>query len=110
MFQEKEEDLHVLQFGSDCQKMGGETVVQRFSSTVQSVVQAEHGVIGRSCWAVPSVWPHTEHLHLPLNTTLSTPEGCRDTNPIVCRCRTVVPTCSARLKSGYPPLQEGKSH
>lgn len=51
MFQEKEEDLHVLQFGLDCQKVGGETVVQRFSWTLQSVVQAECGAVGGSCWA-----------------------------------------------------------
>lgn len=51
MFQEKEEGLHVLQFGLDYQKVGGETVVQRFSWTLQSMVQAEHGVAVGFCWA-----------------------------------------------------------
>lgn len=110
MFQEKEEDLHVLQFGLDCQKVGGETVVQRFSWTLQRGVQAEHRVVGRSCWAdrVSGLTLSTCVYLWHLDTTLSIPG--RGTNPIVCRCKTVVPICSARLKSECLSLQKGNSH
>lgn len=51
MFQEEEGELYVLQFALDSQKVGGETVVQRFS---QAMVQAARGAVGRSdTWGIP---------------------------------------------------------
>lgn len=112
MFQEKEEDLHVLQFGLDCQKVGGETVVQRFSWTLQHGVQAEHRVAGRSCWAdcVSGLTLSTCIYLWHPNTALSVPGRLQGHKPIVCRCRTVVPICSARPKSGCLSLQRGSSY
>lgn len=81
MFWEKEGDLHVLQFALVSQKVGGETVVQRFS---QALAQAVQGAEDRSdTWGILlgwlCMWPHSEQLHLPLVPWYDIPYPCKDT-------------------------------